>query len=277
MRRTMASLLGVLMVGTWASAQVPAAPRLRWAPGQVLLYKVEMSTASFDQVGEVKTETKTVIKVTKRWQVQAVDPAGVATLQLSLTAMSHERTTASGDVLRYDSANPDGSTPELRKALEQYINKPLAVIRVDPYGRVVEVKESKSPASSYEHELPFLVALPAEALKVGASWERSYNITLGPPLGTGEKYPAVQRYSVKALGPDSATLTLTTQLKAAPKVPADAIPLWQMLPAGEVVLDLKNGRLHGARLTIERELKGHQGKDSLCRYQSTQTIQLVER
>jgi hypothetical protein len=112
---------------------------------------------------------------------------------------------------------------------------------------------------------------------VGDSWERAYKITLAPPLGTGEKYDAVQRYTVKTVSADTATLTLTTQLKTALKAPADVIPLWQMLPVGEVTLDLKNGRLHSARLTVDRELKEHQGKDSTCRFQSTQTIQYVER
>jgi hypothetical protein len=275
MRWMIASLLGLLMVGTWAAAQAPAAARLRWTPGQRLFYRVEVSTSSFDQVGEGRTQTRSVVKVIKRWQVQSVDSAGVATLQLALTAMSQERTTASGDVLRYDSANPAKSTPEMKAALGQFLDTTLAVIRVDSQGRVVEIKESKSPASSYEHELPFVVVLPAQALKVGTTWERPYQITLAPPLGTGEKYAAVQRYTVKNVNADSVTLALTTALKSPPKAPADAIPLWQMLPQGEVVVDLKNGRLHSARLTVDRELKGHQGKDSVCRYQSTQTIQYV--
>src|SRR5205085_2669902 len=114
-------------------------------------------------------------------------------------------------------------------------------------------------------------------LEVGATWDRSYRITLSPPLGTGEKYDAVQRYAVKSVTADMATLSLTTALKTPPKAPADAIPLWQMLPAGEVTIDLKNGRLHGARLTVNQELKEHQGKDSACRFQSTQTIQYVEK
>jgi hypothetical protein len=108
------------------------------------------------------------------------------------------------------------------------------------------------------------------------TWERSYQITLTPPLGTGEKYEAVQRYTVKGLTADAVTLALTTELTSPPKAAADVIPLWQMLPAGEVVVDLKNGRLHSARLTVNREMKDHQGKDSVCRYQSTQTIQYVE-
>jgi hypothetical protein len=275
--RKLASLFVLLMLGSWTSAGAQTAPRLRWTAGQVLLYRVESTSVNYDQVGEAKSESKNVLKVTRRWQVLAVDPAGVATLRMSVTAMYQERVSGAGTVLVYDSANPDKSTPQLKEQLAKYLNTPLATIRVDPFGRVVEVKESKVPGAGFEHELPFLVALPAAGLKVSAAWERPYKITLAPPLGTGEKYDAVQRYTVKALTADSATLTLTTELKAPPKAPADAIPLWQMLPSGEVTLDLKNGRLHSARLTINRELKDYQGKDSLYRFQHTQTIQYVER
>ena len=275
-RRMLASLLALLMLGSWLSVGAQTAP-LRWTAGQVLLYRAEVSTLVTDQVGESKNESKSVVKLTKRWQVLSVDRAGVATLQLSVTAMYQERITTSGAVMRYDSANPDKSTPQLKEALAKYLNTPLATLRVDARGRVVEVKESKSPASGYEHELPFVVTLPAVALKVGDNWQRDYKITLGPPLGTGEKYDAIQRCAVKAVTPATATLSLTTELKAQPRAAADVIPLWQMLPAGEVTIDLKNGRLHSARLTVNRELKGHQGTDSACRFQCTQTIQYVEK
>jgi hypothetical protein len=182
--------------------------------------------------------------------------------------MFHERTEA-GNVLRYDSANPDKSTPKLREAMARYVNTPLATIRVDPYGRVVEVKEAKTDASSFEYELPFLALLPGVVPTSGQSWERAYKITLAPPLGTGEKYDAVQRYACKSVAGDQMTLTLTTELKTLPKAPADAIPLWQYLPQGEVTFDLKAGRLHSAKLTIEKELKNHQGEGSLTKFQST--------
>jgi hypothetical protein len=273
MRRLLASLVGLLILGSWA--QAPGAARLRWSTGQVLLYRVEHVTEATDVVGDSKSETKSALKVTKRWQVTAVDAAGVATLGLSLASMFQERTTPSGDVLRYDSADPEKSTPALKDALSRFVNTPLATIRVDGLGRVVEVKESKSDASSYENELPFIAVLPEAGLRPGQSWERNYRITLAPPLGTGEKHDAVGKYTCKSVTADLATISLTTELKNNPAAAADTIPLWQMLPSGEVVWDVKNGRLHSARLTITREVKNHQGENSSCSFNSTLTIQYV--
>jgi hypothetical protein len=215
--------------------------------------------------------------VTKRWTVKDVDSSGTATLVLSLTSMYQQRTTPSGDVLTYDSANPDKSDQHLKKALEGYLNTTLATLRIDASGKVVEVKESKSPATAYENELPFVALMPAVPFKAGVAWERAYKITLSPPLGTGEQYDAVQKHVCKSATADAVTVSLTTELKAPTKAAADSIPLWQFMPAGEVTYDLKNGRLHGAKLSIERELKNHQGENSSYRFSSTQTVTYVEK
>jgi hypothetical protein len=271
-RGSLLSLVGVVLLGSWTFAQGPAAGRLQLRPGQVLLYHVEHTTTNYDKLGDSESETKSLLKVTKRWDVLSVDGLGIATLKLSLTSMLHERTTPSGEVLRFDSANTDKSTPQLKEAMSRFLNTPLATIRVDPFGRVVEVKESKAGAANFDNELPFLALLPGILPKPGQSWDRAYKITLAPPLGTGEKYDAVQHYTCKNIAGDQMTLTLASELKSPPKAAADAIPLWQMLPQGEVTFDLKAGRLHSAKLTIQKELKDHQGEGSLTKFQSTLTL-----
>jgi hypothetical protein len=270
--------LAWLVVMSGASAQSPAPPGpgavpLRWAPKQVLLYKVEHTTLAVDSMGETKTEIRSLLRLTRRWEVLAVDAAGVATLQMSLTALMQERTIPGGEVVRYDSANPDKSDPQLKEFLGKFLNVPLAKLRVDGYGRVVEVQSSKfGPPSNFENELPFVGILPA-GVRMGQTWERAYQITLVPPLGTGEKVDSVQRYACKAITGDLAAVSLSSELKATLKAPADAIPLWQMLPEGEVVWDLKNGRLHAATLKIDKELKGYPSEGSSTRFQSVYTIQ----
>jgi hypothetical protein len=273
MRRKLASLVVCCLVGLGVSAQTPTPAKMTWQAGQVYSYKIEHTTEATDSVGDSKSETKSVMRAVRDWKCTSVDAAGVATLEMSLSSMYQERTTPGGETLVFDSANPEKSTPALKEAMKKYLNKTLAVIRVDATGKVVEVKSSTTHASSYENELPFLVLLPAAGLEVGKGWDRAFAITLAPPLGTGEKYDAVQSYACKSVAGGKATLTMTTALKAAPKAPADAIPLWQMMPEGEVVFDVAAGRLHSAKLGISKELKGHQGEGSACKFASTLVIE----
>jgi hypothetical protein len=267
-RKGMAAGIALLTAAALASAQT-APGRLHWQPGQVLTYRVEQTTVASDVVGDSKAETKTRLNLIKRWQVISVDAAGAAVLQLSLAMLRLETNTPGGDSLLFDSASPDKNTPELKTQLSGYIGKALALLRVDNQGRVLEVKESKfGPASRYENELPFVAVLPVEGPKEGQEWQRDYKITLEPPSGTGEKYDAVQKYVCKSATDGLLTAMMTTDLKTPPAV-AEQAPLLQLLPAGEVVFDLKAGRLKSAALKIDKEVKGHQGEGSSYHVQVT--------
>jgi len=250
--------------------------RFRWHEGQILTYRVEHISSASEVTGGGTSETTTKLRLSKRWQVLAVDSAGIATLRLSLDALRLETLVPNRDALLFDSANPAQGDPHLREQLARFVSQPLAVLRVDGQGRVVQVVESKhGPASRFESELPFVMVLPPEAREPGQSWERAYSITLEPPQGTGEKYPAVQRYTCKAVADGAVAITVATFLKTMPESLLDRVPLLQMQPEGEVVFDIKEGRLQRATLHIEKELKGHQGDGSSYRFRSVYTEEFV--
>jgi hypothetical protein len=263
-------------VGLVVAAAAPAqtAARFRWQPGQVLVYNVAQVTTASEVIQGNKSETSTKLNHSKRWEVLGVDDAGVATLQLSLTALRIETALPNGSVLLFDSAAPDKSNPDLREQLGRYVGQPLAVLRVDGLGKVLEVKESKhGPASRFESEPPFLFVLPEGGVKSGQNWERAYHVTLEPPHGTGEKYEAGQHYVCSGIAGAAVTVRLTTTMKKLPEALADQMPLLQVQPEGEVVFDTQAGRLQSARLAIDKELKGHQGEGSSYRFQSSYTEQ----
>lgn len=261
------ALCGVLMTASLASAQ---APRFRWQTGQVLVYRSEHNTLASYVKDDSKSETKTRVQSIKRWQVLAVDEAGVATLRMSLQALFFETVPPVGEPLVFDSAHLDKSDKALRAQYENFIGQPLVVVRVDALGKVVEVKEAKPgySAAKYESDPPFKFLLPVEILKADLGWERGYQITLEPPQGTGEKYVAVQRYVCKGVADNLATVALTTELKNAPAAQEDQVPLWQVQPDGEIVFDVQAGRLQKATLKIDKEAKIEGGS---TRFQSVYT------
>jgi hypothetical protein len=273
---------GMMRTGTWtllagllmASAVPAQTVRFRWQPGRVLTYNVSQVTTASEVVEGNKVETTNKLNESKRWHVLAVDAAGVATVQLSLTALRVETTTPRGENLLFDSAQPDKSDAQMREQLGRYVGQPLAVLRVDGLGQVIEVKECKyGPASRFESEPPFVVTLPGDGLKTGQTWGRSYHVTLEPPQGTGEKYSAAQKYVCRSVENGTATVALTTLLDTQPEALADRVPLLQVQPEGDIVFDTHIGLLRSARLHIDKELKGHQGENSSYHFQSTYTEQ----
>lgn len=244
-------------------------PRWRWTQGEVLTYQVTHLSKITNTTPMRTTTTQNQIQAARRWQVLSVDPAGTATVQLSLTALVMRTTTPSGDTITYDSANPMAAPAPLREQMGKYVGAPLAVLRIDTTGKVLEVKESKGgPASRYENELPFHVLLPATLPAVNQGWERSYKITVEPPQGTGEQFAAVQRYTCKAVGDKELTIAYKTELQNPPAAKADSIPLLNHQPEGEVTFDLATGRMKHARHQTVRELKDHDGPGSSYRFES---------
>lgn len=264
-----------LVFASMAPAQAPAWG-FRWQPGQILNYRVEQLTQVSESMADTKEETTTRLGLVKRWQVLAVDPSGVATLQMTLPALRYEVKTPRGEVLLFDSANLEKSDPQMARQMGQYVGQPLVLIRADSKGQVVEVKECKhGPASRFESDPPFKFILPDAAFQAGQSWERSYAITLEPPQGTGEKFPAAQKYTCKKIDGTRAILGLSTTLKGQPEALADRIPLLQMQPEGELVFDTQSGCLVSVHFVVDKELMGHQGEGSSYRFRSVYTEELT--
>jgi hypothetical protein len=127
--KPIAALLAVLVTASLASAQTP--PRFRWQTGQVLVYRTEHATLAAYVIGDTKSETRTRVYSTKRWQVLSVDNAGVGTLQMSLQALKYETVRPDGETLAFDSAQPEKSTEAMRKQFATFIGHPLVVLRID--------------------------------------------------------------------------------------------------------------------------------------------------
>jgi hypothetical protein len=273
MHKVYTAIFLTFVLTTTASAQT-AAWRFHWQQGQTLHYRVEHTTYVAEVVGGSKVETRSKVNLVRRWHVVAVDAQGVATIEMSITAMRNEQTRPNGEVMVFDSRELDKSTPALAEQLSKMIGQTLVVLCVDGLGRVVEVP--KSTASRYEAEPPFGLTLPGNAINVGQSWERPYNIVLDPPLGAGEKYPATQKYACSKLEDGVATCAVTTNVPKMPESKADQLTLLQKLLEGEVGFDVQHGRLQSSRFVIDRQVQGHQGEGSSYRFQSTYTEQFAE-
>jgi hypothetical protein len=248
------------------SAQTAA--RFQWRAGEVLNYRIAETITKQEVIDGQPSEATMKLQYRKQWQVLAVDAAGAATLQFSMQTFRLEQPMPTGEIRIFDSEHPEQSDPQMREQLSKFVGRPLAVLRIDGQGRLLEVQESKNgPASRFETQLPFLLTLPEQGPTPGQAWERTYAVTLDPPAGVGEKYDAVQTYACQAVQDGVAAVTVATVLKTAPKTAAEQAALLHAQPQGEMRFDLKTGRLVQGRLTVDRELKNHAGEGSRLRLQ----------
>ena len=267
-----AILLVAVVTPSVAAQEAPW--RFQWRKGDILNYRVKHDTSVKETIDANKVVTESKLTLVKQWKVIDVDANGVATLHMSLAALRTEQTRPDGEKLLFDSADLDKSTPEL-KQMKQHIGPTLAVVRIDGYGRTLEVKQGS--AAKYEAEPPFVVVLPAAAPKEGQAWLRPFNVTLEPPQGTGEKYKAQQTYSCTKINAGLATVAVTTEFKSQPDSVQERLPLLQKEAQGQLVFDINSGRLQRAQFAIDRTVQNHQGQGSSYQFVSTYVEELTDQ
>lgn len=262
-----------------AQPAVPAAPRFKWEAGKTLTYRVVQQTTVTETTLDEKTEkprtgeAKTSLTLVRKWTVKDVDKQGVATLEMSISEMKNEFRQPDGST-----SVTDSSKPEDAKAMAAFLNKPIVTVRIDPQGKLVEVKEAKGSSAARLHaELPFRVVLPDAAAEAGATWERPFAVKLDPPHGTGESYDFVQKYTSKGTKDGLFIVGVDTALKAPPKAVSEQVPLVPMLWTGDVYFNTAAGKYHAARLKAKAELANHQGEGTKFVYESTYAEDAVEK
>jgi hypothetical protein len=255
-----------------APSQPPAAPavRFKWEANASHTYKVSQQTIVRETTLDPKTEkpvtaeARTDLTLKKRWVVKSVDANGVATLEMMITEMKNVFRRSDGTSLERDSANPEHA-----KEMAAYLNVPVVVVRVDSRGQIVEVKETKAGSASRLHaELPFRMTLPEAAPAIGTSWDRTFTLKLDPPLGTGESYEYLQKFTPAANANGLLSASVETTLKSPPKALAERVPLVPMLWTGTVYFNTRAGTYHAARLKVKAELPNYQGEGTKFEYES---------
>ena len=272
MRRLSILTLALHAVVIQSAAAQDAPWRFHWQKGETLTYRAHHVTTVQEMVDGAKVETASQLTLVKLWRVADVDVNGVATLHLTLAALRHEQTRPNGEKLLFDSADLDKSTPALRQ-MSQHIGKTLAILRMDGYGRILEVKEGS--ATKYEAEPPFALLLPGAAPQEGQAWLRQYNVVLEPPQGTGEKHAAQQKFTCAKIADGLATLAIETEIKKLPDAVQERMPLLQKEANGQAVFDIRAGRLQRVQLVIDKTLQNHQGQGSSYHFVSTYVEELT--
>lgn len=262
-----------ILLGLPAFGEEPVRLRFNFSANQSFTCRIVQTTTVHEIAIDENTKklvaiaTSTKLSITKKWLVKEVDPNGTATLEMTMTAMKQETTQTVGtDKPMANSL--DSSLPADAKAMT-FLNKPILTVKLDFHGKLIEVKsEMPGAADRLAADLPFKVMFPAEAITVNGSWERPFELKLPPPLGTGEKFDAVQKATYRGEKDGIAVLGVETALKK-PLAEKALLPgVAPMLWAGDVFFHAKTGTYRGAKLSIKQEVENHAGEGTKYAYTS---------
>lgn len=270
--RILLAIACMLIAASPSVAQLPW--QFKWSKGQSLTYRIKHITSVVETLEKGTNKSESNLELVNRWSVIDVDAKGIATMSLTLVSMRNEQKRANGETMLFDSQNLEKSTPELREQMVKFIGATVAQVRLDEYGRVIDVKQGN--AANFDVEPPFVVVFPEAKAAVGQAWRRPFKLTLDPPYGTGEKFDVEQRYDCRKIEGGKATVGIKTEFKTMPDNARERLPLLQKEIEGEVVVDLQAGRLISARLNIDKTIENHQGNGTMYQFKSQYVRELAE-
>ena len=267
--RGMLLTIGLLNLPALANAQQGFA--YTWAKGDTATYKTRQATTVVEAIIEKKdtlpktVTTTTDIATTKVWTVTSSDDKGAA-LELKITALKQDVEQTVGDApankRQLDSAKPDDAKEM------PFLNTPSFRAVLDRTGEVLSLgQDAKTEIGRVKAEPPFRLILPKKPVAANDTWKRTITVK----TASGESYDAEQTYTLKGQKDDFVVVALTTKLMKPPDDNAVLPMLMPMLWEGELFLNAKSNRYHGARLKVNQEVNNHRGEGTKFRYSSEYT------
>ena len=271
----MRSLL-ILAALTFTTAAPAQEPRFRFAVGDRFPTTVDQTTTVTETRpadGKKLAETLTSsvkIKLTRRWVVREVDAGGIATLDLTLSAMKQQIMPAAPPGEKVEPIGVDSATPEGQAALKGVLNQVMVTAKLDSTGHLLSA-EGKNGASTGRlgAEPPFRLVWPTTPVTANVPWTRAATLTLDPPHGTGEKLELTQTFTLKGSRDGIWVVGLTTAPKVEPTDPAMKLAVAPVLWEGEIFYDPAAARVTGCKLQVMREVADFAGPGTKFRYESS--------
>jgi hypothetical protein len=258
------------------SAKTAAGPkhglRYKFISGEIVRTEVTHTSSiqtTIKSTQESATSSATSVKV---WKVLEVDAAGRAKLEQSVEWVRMSGRIDDQAEVIYDSRK-DTVVPLIYKGVAETIGVPLAVVTLDPRGKVLrrEQQLARSQANVTGNEVT--IPLPGQSVAVGETWDAPLVFPVILDGGESKKINARQRYKLDGVSGDVAKISVRTQVLDPALSSKIEVQLLQRLTNGEVHFDLARGRITYQRMVVDGTSINFHGQGSLMKCK----LELVEK
>ena len=249
--------------------------RFKLQKGEKIVYNVEQESTVLMQNGKEKSSVASSTKFRQAWNVTKAEPTGEVEMELTLERIVVEETDPTGKQLKFDSDAPNGAHPALKEQLGALIGKPAVRVRMTTAGDVKSF-ENLTNQKSMSRELPFLISVSGQPVKVGLTWDRAVDLSLTDAQGKAANFAAIQTCKVEAVDAKEIIVAVDTKLKDTNLKVEDRSALAPFQPKGQIKLDPALGRLTSASLQVDQKFQDLDGPDSSYHYTSKFTAKLIE-
>lgn len=238
----------------------------RFAVGEVLRTKVvHLAKVETKIKGTAQTTTSRTIS-TRAWRIRDVDAAGNITFENVVEKLELWNSVEGREESHYNSET-DKAPPAEFATVAASVDKVLATIKIDPYGRIVSRQNAQQHYNPGIGDLtvPFPPA-DKQPIKPGTSWSIPDELRLATEDGTIKKIQTQQQYKLEKVEAGVATINVATQVLTPVNDPKLQSQIVQRLQKGTIKFDVDAGRLLHKQFDIDQEVFGFSGAESHMQY-----------
>jgi len=260
------------------AASPPAMYKLRYAfqPGQVLRWEVLQQASVRTAINGDAETVDTVSRSCKVWRVKEVRPDGSAVFEHSVEWVDMRQQFGSRNPVRYDSRT--GEKPPLGfEDVAGAVGVPLATVTLDATGKVLSRRRTPLRGTS-KVEGEMTLPLPEEAIPVGHTWSKTFEIEVRLPGGVMKKVTAMQQFTLEQVKTGVARIAVVNAILTPVRDPAIEAQLVQHMSSGYVRFDVDAGRILEQQFDHDKRVVGFRGPASNVHYlgRFTEKFQSVE-
>lgn len=233
--------------------------------GEVFRTKVTHLTTVETRVGKGSETARTRSESTKSWTIKSVVDQGPITLVHLVDDVEMWSSISDRAETKYNSKT-DGFAPPGYESVAQSVGSPLATIKLDRHGRILERYDTKPQFNPGIGDLT--VPLPPEPVQVGAKWSTVEDVRVREERGSVRKIKIKQILTLDKVETGVATLSIDTIVLTPLNDPKLQAQLIQRLQRGTVAFDMDAGRIISKQMDLDETVIGFNGADSQMHYTS---------
>lgn len=223
------------------------------------------------QGAEDVSESKSISD--KVWDVKSVDASGPMTFEYRIEAVDMSQKQSDQPEITYNSRT-DKSAPDKFGPLADTIAKPIAMVTIDPSGKIIERdNQSKTPPLGMGE---LAIPLPKEPVAVGAQWNLPRECRVKLENGTQKVMKLREQYTLEKVSAGVATIRVQTQALTPVDEPSVEAQLMQQMSQGVIKFDVDRGRLISKQLDWDDEIVGFRGAETSLKYTARFTEEEAE-
>lgn len=243
--------------------------RYKFKSGEAVRWQVHHQVDVEASVAGTTQSTHSESDSIKLWRVTTVAADGTATFENLVESVDMRQKFSGRMEVRYNSKT-DKEPPTGFETVAKSVGVPLAVITLDPRGKVVrrEKPGQKSETKSPDAEGLLAVPFPEEAVPVGHTWNRPVDLDLPGPSQTIRKVKTQQTFKLASVKDNLAAIEISTQVLTPIHEPEVEAQLVQTHAEGKMVFDIQAGRVVEQQLAVDKQVVGFRGQASSLHYKS---------